>query len=154
MSGWLSIALLLMASVSVRAEGLAGMWVGHATTAREQTSLVLDITGSTVLQTSMTLPDIGVTGWPAIRTEATADGVVVVFPSDSGEQFMRLSRVNDVLKGEWREPRFKEAAMVELSFVKQPVRVPETNVMIQGPAGLLGASLATVREAGLGHWQA
>ena len=51
----------------------------------ESTRLVLDIKSKNgELRTKITLLDVGVMGWPSKSAKRVAEGIKVVFPSDSG----------------------------------------------------------------------
>lgn len=56
---------LAMLSNSVYSHGLEGSWRGHAETATERTRVILQIhEDNGRFGGSMTLPDVGVAGWP------------------------------------------------------------------------------------------
>ncbi len=126
----------------VQAQNLIGQWSGVAQAGSEETQLALTIRRvNDGLSASMTLPDIGVSGWPAQSVEQTENTLKVAFPSDSGPQQMVLSVDGQSMTGTWRESRFETAAIVELTRVEVGSPASEQRILIEGPAGKLGASL-------------
>jgi len=127
----------------------AGDWVGVAKTARENTRLRLTITGSiSDLKASMTLNDVGVSGWPIASITASANKLQLTLPSDFGMQKMDFVLRNGTLVGKWVEPNQTEAASVILK--KAPGREPNTEkrILIDGPAGKIGASIILPNQKG------
>lgn len=120
-----------------------GRWVGTAETSGERTRVILELQNETSgLTGSLTLVDVGVAGWP----ESNGTGVEVVFPSDSGDQKMRLTFESsndgaDLLTGNWTETRFAEPAEVRLERVNNNPPINERSVEIDGPAGKLSAAV-------------
>ncbi len=138
----LSIGLAGWTDASLADDRYIGSWVGEARTSIERTRLVLHIEASdTGLAADITLHDVGVTGWPAQSVEATAEGVTLTIPSDSGPQIMVLQLEGTRLRGEWRESRFEEPARVELTSSTQERHALEQRTLVEGPAGVLGTSL-------------
>ncbi len=126
----------------VQAQNLIGQWSGVAQDGSEETQLALTIRRvNDGLSALMTLPDIGVSGWPAQSVEQTKNTLNVIFPSDSGPQQMVLSVDGQSMTGTWRESRFETAAIVELTRVELGSLTSEQRILIEGPAGKLGASL-------------
>lgn len=119
-----------------------GVWSGKANTKAENTQLELYINQVAGKFTAeMTLPNVGVTGWPANSIEAKSNVLTVTFVSDSGIQTMRLTLHDKTLKGSWQEPRFTEDSIIELTLSAKAKSVTEQRVFVEGPAGKLGASL-------------
>jgi dienelactone hydrolase len=127
---------------------LTGTFAGTARTSSEATSLVLEIgQGDGGAVASLTLPDVGVSGWPATSVQFLERGVRVELPSDSGPQVMTLQARENVLEGQWTDRRFEEVATVVLE--RAPARRPlEERLVIDGPAGKLGALILTPEGAG------
>jgi len=126
----------------VQAQHLIGQWSGVAQDGSEETQLALTIRRvKDGLSASMTLPDIGVSGWPAQSVEKTENTLEVVFPSDFGPQQMVLSIEGQLMTGRWQESRFEKAALVELTHVEVGSPASEHRILIEGPAGKLGATL-------------
>lgn len=137
----LAFQLMLFAD-SVPAQEWVGQWSGVARDGSEQTRLELTLErAESGLSASMTLPDIGVSGWPAQSVEPSGDTLQVTFPSDSGPQRMTLSINAQSITGTWRERRFENAALLELTRVESMPLITEQRFLIEGPAGALGASL-------------
>ena len=91
---------------------LSGDWVGTAKTTTEQTGFVLHI--DTNGSVSVSLPDIGVSKWPAVDVTISRDGIKLNLPSDSGKQAIRLSLKGDQLKGTWKDHPKKTAPKLTL----------------------------------------
>ena len=137
----LALVLVFFADY-VQAQNLIGQWSGVARAGSEETQLALTIRRvNDGLSASMTLPDIGVSGWPAQSVEQTQNTLKVTFPSDSGPQQMVLSVDGQSMTGTWRESRFETAAIVELTRVEVGSPASEQRILIEGAAGKLGASL-------------
>ena len=127
---------------SVSAQEWVGQWSGVAWDGSEQTRLELTLERlESDLSASMTLPDIGVSGWPALSVERSENMLQVVFPSDSGPQRMVLSVDGQLITGTWHERRFENVAQVKLTRDESTSSVSERRLLIEGPAGRLGASL-------------
>jgi len=127
-----------------------GEWAGLATTDREETGLILQIDEvDGLLQGTITLSDIGVSGWPMSLIEATAENIHIELPSDSGMQEIDLLLSDGKLTGEWSEAGRSEAGIVSLTKSSEPALTRETRVLVDGPAGKIGASiiLPSQREA-------
>jgi pimeloyl-ACP methyl ester carboxylesterase len=123
-------------------QAFVGNWVGQANTATEKTRLVLHITNTNgQLTAQMTLPDVGVTGWPAKSVDVSTKQLKVNFQSDSGTQVMTLALKGKNLAGAWQETQFDEAATIELTLEPDTAQLTERRIKIHGPAGKLGASL-------------
>lgn len=139
---WMALAGCSLAAACGQGPAYTGLWSGTAATAGEDTAVVLSITDEAgALAASLTLSEIGVAGWPALAVDETAAGLEIQFPSDSGVQTMRLARDGNHLVGEWREARFDEAARVVLEPHREDASPVEERVVIDGPAGTLGASV-------------
>jgi dienelactone hydrolase len=120
---------------------MIGTFAGTATTSTESTALVLEIgLGDGGPAASMTLPDVGVSGWPATSVQLLEDGVRVEFPSDSGPQVMALRAGENGLQGRRTDRRSDEAATVALERAPAS-RAIEERLVIDGAAGKLGASI-------------
>lgn len=130
------------ASPSTASE-LVGTWAGTARAPGEATTVVLEVgQGDGGLRAMLTLPDVGVSGWPATSVRLIENGMRIEFPSDSGPQVMSLLARETRLGGPWTDRRFDEAATVVLD--RAPARrALEERVTIDGPAGRLGASILT-----------
>lgn len=126
-----------------------GDWVGVAKTAKENTSLKLTIMGSIGhLKASMSLNDVGVSGWPVASITASANQLQLTLPSDSGMQKMDFVLRNGTLVGKWIEPNQVEAASVVLKKVLNHGQNTEKRILIDGPAGKLGASIILPNKNG------
>ena len=135
----LALAIL---SNSVYSQGLEGSWQGHAETATERTRVILQIhENNGQFSGSMTLPDVGVAGWPFIDIGIKGNQATLTLPSDSGPQVMQLTLLEDSLQGTWGEAVSPEIGKLHLTRVKDEPRIQETRVQIDGPAGKIGASL-------------
>lgn len=119
-----------------------GQWRGTASAAQEKTRLILDIREQDgKLAGSMSLPDVGVTGWPAEVITARGSRVTIAFPSDSGTQLMQLKLAGKQLTGQWKDPRNKPPGNITLTHAGEIPTVSEQRFAISGPDGVLGASL-------------
>ncbi len=127
---------------SANAQDPIGTWTGTAHSQDEDTRLILEISESeTMLEATMSLPDIGVSGWPA-QTVKFKDGILdISFPSDSGPQRMQFRIQNDQMTGSWSENRFENDARIELLRIAVDRSVKEYDVEVSGPVGRLGATL-------------
>lgn len=154
----MGISLLLLACTTTRATAqttppLAGRWSGEATAATDRTRLALNIRSENgKWHANMTLLDVGVMGWPA-KSITAGKGFELAFPSDSGDQIMRLNlRTNaqgqPELAGTWSDNRFEKPAKLVLARDAQQVRTTESNVKIKSPGGHLSA--AVILPAGAG----
>jgi uncharacterized protein len=124
-----------------------GDWKGVAKTANEETTLILKITESnSQLQASISLNDVGVSGWPASFIAASSDKLHVELPSDSGIQKMDFTSRDGTLIGKWQEPNRDEVASILLQKINTPDQNTEKKVLINGPAGKIGASIFTPKE--------
>ncbi len=124
------------------AQDIAGRWTGTAETEAEDTRLILDIVGTdNALSASMSLPDIGVSGWPARTVKQSGDLLEIVFPSDSGPQTMLFDLHGESMSGTWHENRFTEDAKLELKRAEAQFAEREQPVEVVGSAGRLGATL-------------
>jgi len=122
-------------------EELLGYWSGYASFEQERTRVALTFTReSGKLGASITLQDIGVSGWPAIDIKQRGKSVTVVLPSDSGPQELILELRDGGLYGAWHEKNFSEPAALHLTRQGLPVK-REKRLRLQGEAGTLGASL-------------
>lgn len=133
---------LCILSSSVYSQGLDGNWQGHAETAAERTRVILQFHEENgQFSGSMTLPDVGVAGWPFIDIGIKGDQVTLALPSDSGPQVMHLTLLDDSLNGTWAEAVSPEIGKLHLTRVKDEAKTRETRIQIDGPAGKIGASL-------------
>lgn len=138
-------SLVLLGSQASAGPGLQdwiGDWHGTATAAGEQTQLSLHIRSTAgSLTASISLGNVGVTGWPVASIKASGDNLSIRLPSDTGMQEMQL-RLNDrQLSGTWREAQRPEAAQVRLLKTTHPTEPNEQRIWIPGPAGKIGASV-------------
>jgi hypothetical protein len=118
--------LIVMLSLSYQATVLAnnsiwlGDWAGVSTTSNEKTRMILHIEEvATQLKASMTLPDVGVSGWPVIKLETYNNTLRIELTSDSGIQILTLTLNNAEPKGTWQESRDPEQAKVILQRSNQ-----------------------------------
>lgn len=119
------------------------LWSGEAVADGETTRVVIRLTGdATAPAADMTLPDIGVSGWPAAEVVETAQGLTLVFPSDAGPQTMRLDRRDGGLAGTWSEPGRPDARL-SLRAGADADGPREQRLVVDGPAGPLGVSVFT-----------
>jgi dienelactone hydrolase len=141
---------LILLTVSVaEASRLEGLWSGIARTAREQTRLQLEVSKADLeWHVRMTLPDVGVSGWPAASVEVERNGLMVTLQADSGPQTMTLKLTDNALSGSWHEPGYEEIAKIRLERIDATRSHAEKSVSIAGPAGALGASLVLPKGAG------
>lgn len=139
----LSALLILMLTVALGSESSwVGQWEGLATTAREETSIAIRIERMEGrLAGSLTLGDVGVSGYPIASIEEDAGRLRIAIPSDSGMQRIELEPGDDRLEGTWIEPEKDEIAFLRLTKAGEEDRVLEQKVRIDGPAGKIGASL-------------
>lgn len=125
----------------------AGNWVGVARTADEETTLILKITESNnQLSASISLNDVGVSGWPASFITASANKLRVELPSDSGIQKINFISRDGMLIGKWLEPNMDEEASVLLQKANGSGQSNEKKVLIDGPAGKIGASIFSPQD--------
>lgn len=130
-----------------------GLWDGVAITSTERTRLQLDISrADNDWQARLNLLDIGVRGWPAESVLVTGDRLTIVVRADSGPQKMQLTFANGRLVGTWQAPGFDEDATITLTRSPVAPARAETRLLIDGPAGKLGASL--IMPAGSGPYPA
>jgi uncharacterized protein len=150
---YLILACVLLTASSLAAAPKAiwvGVWVGHARTSGEETSIELRIAESGEhLVGTLSLKDVGVTGWPVSSIEASADTLHIELPSDSGIQKMVLVPMNGDLQGVWQEPDRDEAAIVYVRKSTSSNRVLEKRILVNGPAGKIGASIIVPNKRGL-----
>jgi alpha-beta hydrolase superfamily lysophospholipase len=117
-------------------------WEGIATYKSEATHITIHI--GKVRQgwnASLTLDNIGVSEWPAIKTSIEGDSLLLVFPSDSGPQEMKLTRYGNSLQGIWSDARFTQNAVVKLELLNKVNSTQEERIVIQGSAGNIGFSI-------------
>lgn len=122
--------------------GVEEVWQGDARAEGERTRVLIrirDQDGRT--EAELSLPDIGVSGWPASAVQRSRGGLVLVFPSDSGSQTMDLAGLGGSLEGSWTEVARAEPAWVSLRQVRDAARPREERLSVAGPAGAIGASL-------------
>ena len=120
---------------------LAGRWTGKASSGDEGTRITLQVfRRDGQMAAEMTLPDIGVSGWPANRVEQVGKTLRLTFPSDGGPQEMVLEAHDSRLSGQWSEQRYPQPALVELHATSEP-GILEERVTVTGTAGRLGASV-------------
>lgn len=139
----------LVAHAEAEVSSPVGLWDGIATTSTETTRLQLDISRvDNDWQAQLNLLDIGVRGWPAESVIVNSNQLTVVLRADSGPQEMQLMFADGRLVGTWQAPGFDEDAMITLTRVPVSPARAETRLLIDGPAGKLGASL--IMPAGSG----
>jgi len=135
--------LSILPAISCAAEApFTGLWGGRAHTAEETTRIELDVAhGDRGWQARMNLLDVGVRGWPAESVTANADRLTVIVRADSGPQTLSLRYEDGRMTGEWQAPGYDEVALVSLERLAAAPEMQERRVVIDGPAGNLGASL-------------
>lgn len=141
-----AVFLLVLAAltVNVRAElpSPEGLWNGIATTSEESTRLQLEISRSKDNWLArLNLLDIGVRGWPAESVIVAGNQLTVVVRADSGPQTMRMTFGDRQMVGTWQAPGFSEDATMSLTPLPASPPAAETRLLLDGPAGKLGASL-------------
>ena len=133
---------LFIFSNSLKADVLEGQWSGIARTESEQTRLSISISYvNNELIVSMNLVDLGVLAWPAHSVVKAKDTLKVTFHADSGQQEMILSVDGASMTGIWHETNFDKPAIVALNKVVSRLPLSEKRMLIDGPAGKIGASL-------------
>lgn len=135
---------LLMAAWALAAHGLSSEhWSGSARAGDERTRVELRLEGEAGPQPRawLSLPDVGVSGWPARSIRRERDLLRIEFPSDSGLQTFVLNRAGDTLQGEWRAPEQVIPARLSLRKKATASVVRERHLRLAGPAGTLGATL-------------
>jgi alpha-beta hydrolase superfamily lysophospholipase len=117
-------------------------WAGIAKYKGETTQITIHIDEvQQGWQASLTLDNIGVSGWPSIKTKLEGDSLQLIFPSDSGHQEMRLTRSGSSLQGSWSDNRFTQDALINLELLDKVVSSREERMVIQGAAGDIGLSI-------------
>lgn len=128
------------------AQEVVGQWSGTAVAGTEDTRLILEISGTgNALSASMSLPDIGVSDWPAQTVKKSGNLLEIIFPSDSGPQTMLFDVHENSMSGTWHENRFTEDAKVELGRNEAQILKRERSIEVAGSAGKLGATLIMPR---------
>ena len=167
MKNILSTFLLLPLALNVFADNsqqkLIGTWDGKAYFNNEETALRVQFTSAEKeLKASISLMDIGVSGWPAINVTVTDNGVNITLPSDSGPQQIKLAYEGNKLYGSWNEKNYTEQADVRLTRI-EPVASREHRILPSrrsagGRGGECGGAVAVgcmVREKiGCTRWAA
>lgn len=137
--------LVLLAGCTTQAphpDVVEQVWAGQASAGPERTRVLISLKESAgKLSAEMTLPDVGVSGWPASGVRRTERQLFLEFPSDSGTQTMVLARRNATLTGSWSEPGRPDAALISLARIQDAGPRREERVTIPGPAGAIGASV-------------
>lgn len=129
------------------------IWSGKATYQKELTRITVKVNKiQGKWNASLTLDDIGVSGWPSIRTEIQGEQISLDFPSDSGVQNMRLNRQGQSLHGTWSDVRFNQDAQVTLSMVDNAGSSMETRHIVTGSAGKIGVSVILPRSNKIEHY--
>ena len=137
------------ATVSDPTEGGATVWIGEASAPSERTGLSIRLSGhGEDLSATMSLPNVGVSEWPAADVRRQGRTWTLAFQSDSGTQTMTLMRQGDALNGVWSEPGQLVAARVTLRLAPQDAPLQEQLIVITGPAGAIGASIIVPRGEG------
>lgn len=139
----LSHTLLLLFSLTLAPSALAvEQWRGSASAGDEHTSVELRFEHPGLTPRAwLSLPDVGVSGWPASAARRQRGVLRFEFPSDSGAQVIRLRRVGSRLLGEWYAPDRAAPARLQLQRQMNTTRPRERRVRLDGPAGTLGATL-------------
>jgi alpha-beta hydrolase superfamily lysophospholipase len=133
--------LIAVAAAAPADAGYAGTWVGEARAGDEHTTLILALTtGPDGPVARLSLPEVGVSGWPASSATLGTEGLRLSFPSDSGPQVMTLTLATDALTGSWHDPRFGEPARLTLRH-ERPAANNERRMRVAGPVGPLGVSV-------------
>ncbi len=147
--------IVLLVSVIFSVPVFAGMtmpiwtgdWKGFARTANEETTVILKITESnSQFNASISLIDVGVSDWPASFIATSSNKLHVELPSDSGIQKMDFISRDGMLIGKWLEPNSDEIASIFLQKINNLDQNTEKKVLIDGPAGKIGASIFTPGE--------
>jgi len=121
--------------------GYTGTWVGEAYTDDQHTTLMLTLTiGPGGPAAQLSLPDVGVSGWPASSATVETESLRLSFPSDSGAQVITVTAADQVLVGTWHDPRFTEPASLTLRRAPA-VANNERRMLVAGPVGSLGVSV-------------
>ena len=120
-----------------------GQWRGVASTTTERTRLVLDVSRSEGrYRATITLPDVGVMGWPARAVEVVSEGLMLTFPTDSSDQVLVLKLdAIDILRGSWRDVQFQDMAELSLKRASMARTIQSEAMLIDGPAGKLNAEM-------------
>lgn len=120
---------------------LTGDWHGLAKTNKEQTRFVLHVTPhQDQYQVSVSLPDIGVSKWPAMDPKVKTSGLVMDLPSDSGMQRINLTLDDGQLTGTWQDQPQQPPSELTLSKVKKHSNLKEQRLIIKGSHGNIGVS--------------
>jgi dienelactone hydrolase len=150
-----AFASLLPAATLGAGDLWLGQWSGEAATSSENTLVRLQINSAAAgYGGRLTLPHVGVMGWPAKDVQRRDNQFSLVFPSDSGDQTMVLSlgssdAENTTLSGTWTDARFEEQAT--LSLRREPsdcVSPSERPAAVAGPAGRLNAAILLPKGKG------
>jgi len=118
-----------------------GDWQGTARTFEEETRFALHISGKPgELTASVSLPDIGVSSWPARELELRGDQLSMSLPSDSGLQPISLKLIGDKMSGTWQDNASSEPSRLELFHQQNTRQFAEHRLKISGDAGQIGVS--------------
>lgn len=136
------LALSLNVFASNANRSFVGTWTGTAHYNEETTRLSLSIEErDSKLLARISLLDIGVSGWPAIKVSAKRSNLRVVLPSDSGPQEIDVQSDGQKLTGTWREKNYSDPAQVKLTRAETPTGSQEKRIELKGKAGQIGASV-------------
>ncbi len=120
---------------------LSGNWRGTARAIEETTGFVLHIGTSNEAPTaSVSLPNIGVSRWPAHDIQINGDLLTMSLPSDSGPQEIRLRLEAGTLSGTWKDNALLEPSILTLSRDQYSPEFTEHRIHLQGTAGQIGVS--------------
>lgn len=128
-------------------------WSGTATYQKELTRITIHLNKlQGKWNSSLTLEDIGVSGWPSIKTEIKGDQISLDFPSDSGVQKMILKRYSQSLQGTWSDNRYSHDALVTLAKVNKADSTIEKRHLVTGSVGNIGVSVILPRSNNIKHY--
>ena len=139
---FLIVTLVLVSPCSLYANNsLLGNWLGKAKSGDEETGFILHIENHQgQYQVSVSLPNIGVSKWPATDIEISNSSVSVNLPSDSGKQKIKLSLVGNKLNGSWKDNPSSKPSTLILNRNNGGNGFSEHRLSIQGKAGNIGVS--------------
>jgi pimeloyl-ACP methyl ester carboxylesterase len=139
LSFWCVIVVLI--TLVYGDEILTGDWQGTARTPDEETRFTLHISGTPdKLIASVSLPDIGVSRWPARELNLSGDQLSMSLPSDSGFQKISLQLIGDKMSGTWQDNASLEPSRLDLFHQQNASQFTEHRLHLDGDAGQIGVS--------------
>ncbi|WP_440903357.1 alpha/beta hydrolase family protein [Catenovulum sp. SX2] len=142
---FLFVSFICLISAQVFASSnnnIVGVWSGIAAYQHEKTHVTVDIKNSDNGFTALvSLPDIGVSKWPAHKVELDGNNLKILLPADSGMQLIKLTFNESRLHGLWQENRFEEDAKIDLVRTATKPALNEINFSVVGNAGKLSAAI-------------